>query len=191
MLAQFALSLLIMTLMLLASQAEARTSEFGSRKDAKTQRFDIERFASLRLCVTNAPDTLIPKVFIKGQSEKLEELLNQQFPKQILAVYNDDVNASFSACARMVLDLEKYGEQTGFDIRGIKAFTTFYFDRKGNIRHIAYSLKGNSRYFEPEALERFFRQFMNVFHLPINAKYNFQHEFQLIIPLPWIYMDRH
>ncbi|MFN4255718.1 MAG: hypothetical protein ACK4Q5_12005 [Saprospiraceae bacterium] len=137
-----------------------------------------------------APDTVIPKVFIKGQSERLEELLNEQFPKQIIYVFNDNVNAAFSACARMVLDIEKYGDQTGFDIRGIKAFVTFYFDRKGGIRHIAYSLKGNSRYFKPEELERFFRQFMNVYRMPVNAKYNFQHEFQLIIPLPWI-VEKH
>lgn len=142
--------------------------------------------ALARMDFRAAPDTVIPKVFIKGQSERLEDLLGQQFPKQILYAYNDNVQAAFAACARMVLAMEKYGNETGYDVRGIKAFVTFYFDRKGNIRHIAYSLKGNSRYFKPEDLERFFRQFMANYRLPVSSKYNFQHEFQLIIPMPWI-----
>jgi hypothetical protein len=134
-----------------------------------------------------APDTTIPRVFIKGQNEKLEEILNQHFPKQLLYAYKDDSQNAFAAWARMVWEMQKFGEDKGFDVKGLKAFATFYYDRKGNIRHIAYSLKGNSRYFKSEDLDRFFKLFMNYYKLPdIKSKYNFQHEFTLSLPYPRI-----
>jgi hypothetical protein len=131
------------------------------------------------------PDTVIPRVFIKGQYEKLEEILNQQFPKQLLYAYSDNTQNAFSAWAKMVWEMQKFGESTGFDVKGLKAFATFYYDKKGNIRHIAYSLKGTSRYFKPEELDKFFKQFMAFYKLPdIKTKFNFQHEFTLSLPYP-------
>jgi hypothetical protein len=131
------------------------------------------------------PDTIIPRVFIKGQNEKLEELLNQYFPKQLLYAYNDNTQNAFAAWAKMIRDMQKFGEDNGIDIKGIKAFATFYYDKKGNIRHIAYSLKGTSRYFKPEDLDKFFKLFMAVYKLPdIKTKFNFQHEFTLSLPYP-------
>jgi hypothetical protein len=130
-------------------------------------------------------DTVIPKVFIKGQNEKLEELLNQYFPKQIIYAYNDNTQNAFAAWSRMLWEMQKFGETIGFDVKGLKAFATFYYDKKGNIRHISYSLKGSSRYFKPEDLDKFFNQFMGHYKLPdIKTKYNFQHEFTISLPYP-------
>lgn len=130
------------------------------------------------------PDSLLPKVFILGEFEKLEDLLAQEYPKGILYPYKNNSHQAFAAWAKMLWEIEKFGDIIGFDIRGIKAFTTFYFDRQGHIRHIAYSLKGNSRYFRPEELEGFFIKFMESYRLPITSKFNFQHQFTLSLPYP-------
>lgn len=130
------------------------------------------------------PDSLFPRVFFLGEFEKLEELLNQEYPKGILYPYKNNSHQAFAAWARMLWEIEKFGDIVGFDIRGIKAFATFYFDRQGHIRHIAYSLKGNSRYFPPAELEDFFIKFMESYRLPITSKFNFQHQFTLSLPYP-------
>lgn len=132
------------------------------------------------------PDTIIPKVFIKGEREKLENLLDQQYPQQLIRVFNNEAQPAFSAWANMLLEMEKFSESSGFDIKGIKAFATFYFDRYGNIRHIAYSLKGPSRYFKPEELDKFFRQFMTHYRMQVspNNRTNFQFDFTLSLPYP-------
>ena len=132
----------------------------------------------------SAPDSVIPRVFIKGDHEKLEDLLTQQFPKPLLYVFKDNSQNAFAAWANMLWEMEKFSDKIGFDVRGIKAFATFYFDRKGSIRHIAYSLKSNSRYIKAEDLDKFFRQFMANYRMNVNSKYNFQHEFTLSLPYP-------
>ncbi len=129
-------------------------------------------------------DSLIPKVFIKGDMEDLEDLLTTEFPKPILYPFKNNVQTAFFYCAKMLWEMENFGDEVGYDVRGIKAFVTFYFDRKGQVRHIAYSLKGNSRYFNPDELEAFFIKFMARYRMQITSKYNFQHEFLLVLPYP-------
>lgn len=147
----------------------------------------LDEKALLGYAVMCAPDSVNPKVFVLGEDDILEARLNKIFDKNILRAFDDDSEKTFQAWLDMMTEMEKYADHLGIDLKGINAFATFYWDKKGNIRHIGYSLKAKSRYFKQSELERFFQKFMAKYKMtPIN-KLNFQHTFTISLPFPKIY----
>ncbi len=143
--------------------------------------------ASLRQQLDMRKSESMPRVFIIGQQPALESVLNQEYNYSIVSVFNENSQTAFSEWANMLLRMDDLCEQNPeLDIRGVKAYTTFYWSRTGELKYVGYALKSNSRYVKPEDMERFFLRFMANYRMPVprQNKQKFQHSFTLALPYP-------
>jgi hypothetical protein len=127
-----------------------------------------------------------PKVFIIGQNLALEEMLSQEFAHSIVSVYEENPQAAFSEWAQMLQVMDQICEVPEYDIRGVKAFATFYWSKDGYLRYVGYALKPNSRFIKHGEMEHFFMYFMTRYKqdVPVSNQRKFLHSFTLTMPYP-------
>jgi hypothetical protein len=129
----------------------------------------------------------MPKVFIIGNQPALEAVLNEEYNYSIVSVFNENPQTAFTEWATMLLRMDDQCVQNPeLDIRGIKAFATFYWSRTGELKYVGYALKSNSRYVKQEEMERYFLRFMANFRMPVprQNQNKFLHSFTLTLPYP-------
>jgi hypothetical protein len=127
-----------------------------------------------------------PKVFIIGQNPELESILNKEFDNSIVSVFEENPQYAFAEWANMLLRMDQLCETPEYDVRGIKAFATFYWSKDGHLRYVGYALKSNSRYLKHSEMEHYFLRFMSTHRLPVpkTNKRKFLHSFTLTLPYP-------
>ena len=125
--------------------------------------------------LVKADSSSLPKVFILGQYEKAYEKLYDTHSKVLLEVCNDDMDEAFDKWLSMLKDMEDYSNSINYDIRGIKVWLNVFWDKNGDIEHIAFHLKVNSRNIDTIELAAFFSSFMNHYKLPIASDSKFSH----------------
>ncbi len=122
------------------------------------------------------PDTTsLPKAFILGQYEKAYEKLCESHTKLLIEVCNDDMDVAYNKWLSLLEEMEDYADEINYDIKGIRVWLNVYWDKSGNIDHIAYHLKTNSRNIDQTELSAFFSSFMNHYKFPIVSERNFFH----------------
>jgi hypothetical protein len=128
----------------------------------------------------------VPKVFVIGHDIALESNLNEEYNYSIVSVFNENPQAAFAEWANMLLGMDNYCTSSDSDIRGIKAFATFYWSKDGQLKYVGYALKSNSRYFKHHELEYFFTKYMATHKLsvPKSNTHKFCHSFTLTLPYP-------
>lgn len=122
-----------------------------------------------------------------GQQQALESVLNQEYNYSIVSVFNENPQTAFAEWATMLLRMDDLCVQNSdLDIRGVKAYATFYWSRTGELKYVGYALKSYSRYIKHEDMERYFLRFMDNYRLPVpkQNKQKFQHSFTLTLPYP-------
>lgn len=108
------------------------------------------------------PDSLkLPKVFILGEYEKDFEKLQNQYSTSLLSTCNYDPEGTFEKWAQLLIDMEDYSESINYDLKGVKMWIEVFWLPNGNIKHIAYALKPQSRNIDTKELSAFMMSFTN------------------------------
>lgn len=144
-----------------------------------------DRHAVALAPVTTAEE--LPKVFMIGQNPELESVLNQEYDYSIVSAFEEDPQAAFGEWANMLMRMDHLCTTAPeLDIRGVRAFATFYWSRDGKLKYVGYALKSNSRYVKHADLEFYFARFMADYKLPVpkTNKRKFLHSFTLTLPYP-------
>ena len=134
-----------------------------------------------------APDTLtLPKVFLIGEHEEQYGLLYETYHDILLSVCHDDMNLAFGKWMDMITEMEAYASQINFELRGVKVWLKVFWSTAGNIEHISYYLKPNSRNIDTPELSAFLSSFMNHYQLPIKSGVRFTHNGSAAFPTAMI-----
>lgn len=117
----------------------------------------------------------LPKVFQLGGNEQAYEALTQEYPQTLLGVCNNDMKVAFDKWLEMMKALESYAGRINFDIKGMKVRLHVFWDTKGNIEHIGYVFRPNSRNARAEEFNAFLSSFIRQYTFPIEAQQKYSH----------------
>lgn len=95
------------------------------------------------------------------------EFLNKAYPMSMLEAGGSDIEVSFQKWGHMLQAMEAYGEEVGYDIRGMKMWLKVYFRADGTPDYLAYTLKPESAVYPEAELNAFFNGFMRRYKLPL------------------------
>lgn len=124
---------------------------------------------------TSGTDKALPEVFIIGEHEEQYLDLSRQFPAVFMSVYNNDISRAYSGWTELLMDIEDYATEIGFDIKGTKLWLNLWFRPDGSVAHLAYYPKPNSRHIPEEHLIAFFKNFVRQYKLPVTSDKGFFH----------------
>lgn len=118
-------------------------------------------------------DKTHPKVFLIGEQPEVFEALNEDYPKLLLDICGKDMKLAYGKWIDMLQAMEQHAGKMSFDIRGVKMWMKVFWDKKGNIQHIAYHLMPDSKNVRSKILSAFFRDFMKHYQTPCETDDNF------------------
>jgi hypothetical protein len=119
-------------------------------------------FMAKAIMPTPTPDSLrLPKVFILGEHEKDFEKLQGQYSTSLLSICSYNPEMTFEKWAQFLIDMEDYSESINYDLKGLKMWIDVFWQPNGSLKHIAYSLKPQSRNVDTKELSAFISSFMS------------------------------
>jgi len=116
-----------------------------------------------------------PAVFLIGEHFRAFEALSRSHNIALIDACDDDMEVAFSKWVDMMLALEKFSAEEGYDIRGIKMWIKIFWSANGSIEHIAYYLKPQSRNVSTKELSNFFDSFKSTYKLPLEVDRRYSH----------------
>ncbi|MDX1667378.1 MAG: hypothetical protein R3350_09115 [Saprospiraceae bacterium] len=117
----------------------------------------------------------IERVFQLGELEQGYEALNQAYTLSLLEVHGNDMRMALNKWLDMLQGMERYAEETDFQLKGIKVWMHVFWNKEGTIDYLGYFLQPESRNVEEEQLESFFRKFADNYQLPVDTDRKFTH----------------
>lgn len=104
-------------------------------------------------------DTL-PSVFMIGEHEEAyAEMLSVQ-PELLMTVCNDNMDYAYSNWLHFLQSIEQFAIESDIDINGVKLWINVFWNPDGNIKHIAFFPKPNSRNMDYDYVKVLFSQFI-------------------------------
>jgi hypothetical protein len=110
-----------------------------------------------------------------GSNEQAEDALSLRYKNSLLEVCNYDFDIAFEKYQSLLVAMESYSDQIGFDLKGVKMWCNFYFEKDGTIKHITFHLKPQSRNIKTDELTAFLSSFMNKYKFPVITAARFYH----------------
>ena len=132
--------------------------------------------------VGNETTAELPKVFLLGAHEGAYEQLVVDYETSLLSVCDQDMDQAFQKWFSMLQEMEAYADQISFDIKGVKLWLNVFWEPDGQIKHIAYYLRPNSRNINTDEMTAFFSSFMNHYRFPLISKAPFAHYSSAFFP---------
>lgn len=117
----------------------------------------------------------LPRVFQLGTNEQAYDALAQEYAPSLLEVCNNDMKVAFDKWLDMMKSVEDYAKKINFDIKGVKVRLHVFWDEEGNIDHIGYVFRTNSRNIRPEEFGAFLSSFSRQYVFPVTSKQKFSH----------------
>jgi len=117
----------------------------------------------------------LPISFVIGENEEAYSQLMLKYETGLIEICEDDMDLAFQKWSSMLMEMEAYAERIDFDIKGVKLWLNVFWDADGNIKHIGYYLKGNSRNLSSEELSAFFSSFSRHYRFPLVADKAYSH----------------
>ncbi len=126
-------------------------------------------------------DTSAPKVFVMGEFDV--STLKESYNTSLFSVCKGDIDVAFDKSARVLIGIEDYAEKNKFDLKGVKMWVEFYFDKDGSLKHLAYALKPNSRNIDTRDLTAFLMSFTNTYKMQISTNRRFYTNMHASFPI--------
>jgi hypothetical protein len=120
-------------------------------------------------------DNDLPKVFLIGEYPEQFELASEEYRLQLLDACEHDMKAAFDKWVGMLQAMEDFAELVEFDIKSVKMWIKVFWAEDGQIDHIAFYLKPNSKNVDVNQLTAFFQTFMNNYKFPLEAVDKYSH----------------
>ena len=125
--------------------------------------------------ITEESANKIPKVFKLGEDESTYDELVKGYPLSLLEATNNDVKGAFNKWIQVLEEMENYSEKIRYNIKGLKLRLHVFWNESGNIDHIGYLLREDSRNVNDAELKAFLKSFVGRSKMDITAmrKYSF------------------
>ncbi len=131
-------------------------------------------FAVSPLCAQSSSEAL-PPVFKLGDHEAAFEGAKQKYSQTLLEVSGYDTKAAFSNWMEMMKAMDNYAQKVKYDINGVKLWLHVFWGANGQIAHMGYLLRPDSRNVEEVELAAFLKSFMNKYTFPATSSRPFSH----------------
>ena len=122
-----------------------------------------------------AQEASLPRVFILGEDEKTYEELTQSYSQTLLEAADNDIKIAFNNWLDMMSEIDKYARKVKYDINGVKLWLHVFWGENGEIDHIGYLLRPESRHVKDVELRAFFSSFMRKYTFPQKSTKKFNH----------------
>ena len=119
-------------------------------------------------------DTL-PSVFKIGENESAYEALVTECSNPLLTVCQDSMDLAYRRWMTMLSEMEVFAEKSDFDIKGIKIWLNVFWSPNGEIKHLVYFPKPNSRNMDFDLLTKFLFNFVDNYQMESLDDYCFSH----------------
>lgn len=124
-----------------------------------------------------------PAVFLIQQESDAFEELSMRYENNLISACDNDMDSAYSNWINMLKEMERFAEDREFDIKGVKMWIKIFWSNDGNVDHIAYFLRPNSRNINTDALTIFFQDFVRFYRFPIETEYEFSHYSSASFPI--------
>ena len=121
------------------------------------------------------PGSELPRVFVLGEEEQAYEQLTKDYSQSLLTACNYDMKAAFDKWLGMMQEMETYSEKINFDLKGISVWFHVFWNTDGNIEHIGFLLRPNSRNVPKAEMAAFLTTFMRRYTFPVTSGQKFSH----------------
>ncbi len=143
--------------------------------------FGIIAFAT----TLHAQDTSLPPVInVAKNSTALDELSNN-YQSSLFSASKADFMETGHNWRKLLLSMEQYADKIDFDIKGVKVWIKVFWDKEGNVEHIAYALSDRSINIDLVEWEAFLRSFIRNNKLPLQHSRSFTYDGRVMFPLSY------
>lgn len=140
-------------------------------------------FSTEKIPAMSFSDTPLPMVFLLGEYEKEYEDLIEKHEEQLLFACNNDMKSAFKKWISMLKEMEAYGEQIEYNLKGAKFWIHVFWNEDGSISNIAYHLRPSSRHLDTNELTAFLTSFIKHYRFPLTTKNKYSHYSSAYFPL--------
>jgi len=117
----------------------------------------------------------LPEVFQIGEHEEAFEALSFTYNTSLLAACDENMDVAYKKWLDMLQALENFAHSNGVDLNGVKMWMNVFWDEKGDIDHIAYYLKPQSKNIDQRYLTALFKEFSLTYQFPMTYPGKFSH----------------
>lgn len=114
-------------------------------------------------------------VYIIGEDGGKYESMVASCPDMLLTVAGNSMDEAFMLWTDMLIEMQKFSEETSFDLSGVKVWINTFWNEDGSINAIVYYPKPTSRNMDFEELTDFFNLFAQNYVLPKEHAKCFSH----------------
>ncbi len=115
---------------------------------------------------------VLPLVFQLGEFDKQYENTVPGY-QPLLDACDGDMNMAYNKLLGMMQEMENYSRTIGYDLNGINAWMHFFWSENGDIEHIGFYLKPNSRNVNTDQFRQFLAKFVDQYKFPLRSKVKF------------------
>ena len=120
-------------------------------------------------------EPLLPVIFQLGEFEVQMDQEAMVHNTQLLTACEFDIEMAYGKWISMIKEMEAYSKRINFDINGVKVWLNVFYEKNGQIGHIGYYLKPNSRNLDRDEFAAFLKSFVNNYTFPHTYKEPFSH----------------
>lgn len=113
---------------------------------------------------------VLPNVFQIGDYQEEYEVLQRKYSASLLEVCDKDMQQAYTKLNSLYQEMEAYATSKRFDIKGVRVWLHFFWDKDGSIQHLAYHLRPNSRNINRKELEIFLLHFIHYYRFPVTSQ---------------------
>lgn len=129
-------------------------------------RIKILSTVTLLLCLCTYGASIIKAqesaAFLIGEHQAQYDDLIVAHKTHLLEVCDNSMNDAYSLWVTMLKDMENYCLENGYDIKGVKMWMNVFWDAEGNVKHIVFYPKPNSKHADYDRLKDVLSSFTEV-----------------------------
>lgn len=104
--------------------------------------------------------TAYPTTFVIGEHSTIFEELGEEYSELLLTACQNDMNVAFQEWKSVLSDIEQHAELNKFNLDGVKMWIKVFWSAEGQIKHIAFDLKPQSKKVNKKALVKLLDSFV-------------------------------
>ncbi len=117
-----------------------------SQKQAASNPFMTDRF---------------PTAFVINQHPTTFEALNKEYSMLLLSACEEDMNKAFGTWKSLLNEISFFALENNIDITGVKMWLKVFWSKDGQVEHIAYDLRPESKNIDRDEITALLKEFVN------------------------------
>lgn len=137
--------------------------------------FGLSSVISLNAQTATQGKPVLPVIFQLGEFEPQMDDESRIHKTQLLTACEYDIELAYGKWISMIKEIEAYSTRIDFDINGVKVWLNVFYEKNGQIGHIGYYLKPNSKNVDRKEFAAFLKSFVNNYSFPHTFNLPFSH----------------